>query len=217
MIRQWWTESQKAGAIKTKIYEILQRHYNFSTWHMEPVNNRPYGLEIVRMLNKQIDKNRFHPYMPFVEVGCGLGDIIGSLKWKYEKVGYDISAEVLKGGAFLHPRVRFCKGTFDDIACGDINCLIMVNFIHLIPCDRLKSEIDAVLKKNRVKMFVLDSFKNNEGTEYVYSHNGEYLFGGKYKLVRRSKGFVCAHGAQRYIEYWQLRKEIAGDQRIQKG
>ncbi len=207
MIKQWWIESKKAGIIKKKIYRILQQYYDFGTWHVEPINNRPYGLEIVRMLNKLIDKKRFNQCMPIVEIGCGLGDIIGSLKWKYKKIGYDISTEVLRGGALLHPSVKFRKGTFADIDCGNINCLIMVGFIHMIPCDKLKNEIDNMLKKNRVKMFVLDTFTNNEGTEYVYSHNGKYLFDGRYKLIRKSEGIPCAHGAKRYIEYWHVVKK----------
>lgn len=208
MIRQWWIKSTEAGIIKRKIYQILQWHYNFETWHTEPINNRPYGLEVVRMLNKLINKNKFNNILPFVEIGCGLGDIIGSLKWKYEKIGYDISAEVLKAGTILNPKVKFRKGTFDNIDCGDINCLIMLNFIHMIPYDKLKRGIDIILKKNRVKMFVLDTFTDNKGTEYVYSHDGDYLFGGRYKLVRRSDSFPCASGAKRYIEYWICKEKV---------
>lgn len=207
MILHWWIESKTAGRIKKKIYQMLQRYCGFGTWHVGPINNRPYGLEVVRTLNKLIDGNKFNRHLPFVEVGCGLGDIIGSLKWKYGKLGYDISEDVLKGGMILHPTVKFHKGTFNDIDCGAINCLIMVDFIHMIPYDRLKSEIDIVLKNNRVKMFVLDTFTDNEGTEYVYSHNGENLFNGRYKLARRSAGIPCAHGVKRYIEYWRIVKK----------
>lgn len=200
-------ESRKAGKIKKKIYQLLQRYYNFGTWHITPINDRPYALEIVRTLNRLIGRNKFSKSMPFVEVGCGLGEIIGSLRWKYQRTGYDISAEALYAGSLLYPKVQFCKGSFSDIAHGEINCLIMINFIHMIPHDRLKKEIDAVLKKNRVRMFVLDTFSENEGTEYEYSHDGKYLFDGKYKLARRSEGIACAHGAKRYIEYWRICKE----------
>ena len=82
----------------------------------------------------------------------------------------------------------------------------MLNFIHMISYEKLKKEMDTVLEKNRVKLFVLDTFTNNEGTEYVYSHDGENLFSGRYKLARRSNGIPCAHGAKRYIEYWQICK-----------
>lgn len=206
-MRQWWIESKKAGRIKKRIYRMLQRYYNFGSWHLTPINDRPYGLEVVRTLNKLISKNKFPQYMPFVEVGCGLGEIIGGVNWRYGKIGYDISAETLKAGAFLCPKVIFRKGSFADIDCGDINCLIMLNFIHMISYEKLKKEMDTVLEKNRVKLFVLDTFTNNEGTEYVYSHNGENLFGGRYKLARRSNGIPCAHGAKRYIEYWQICKK----------
>lgn len=202
MILQWWNESRAAGMIKKKIRRMLQGYYGFGTWHTDPVNNRPYGLEVVRTLNKLIDENKFKRRLPFVEVGCGLGDIIGSLKWKHGKHGYDVSAEILKGGIILHPGTKFHQGTFDAIEVGEINCLIMVGFVHMIPYEKLKEEINTVLRKNRVKMFVLDTFTEHENTEYTYSHNGEYVFGGKYKLARKSEGFPCAHGAKRFIEYW---------------
>lgn len=147
MMRQWWIESKKAGVIKKKIYQMLQRYYNFGSWHLTPINERPYGLEVVRTLNKLISKNKFSKYAPFVEVGCGLGEIIGGVRWRFKKIGYDISAEALKAGALLCPKVIFRKGTFADIDCGDINCLIMLNFIHMIPHDKLKKEIDTVLEK----------------------------------------------------------------------
>lgn len=207
MMRQWWIGSKKAGRTKKKIYQVMQRYYNFGSWHITPINDRPYALEVVQTLDKLISKNKFSKHLPFVEVGCGLGEIIGSLRWKYRKIGYDISDEVLKAGSLLYPKVKFCKGTFADIDHGDINCLIMLNFIHMIPYDKLKKEIDTVLKKNRVKLFILDTFSENEGTEYEYSHDGEYLFDGRYKLAKRSKAIPCAHGAKRYIEYWRLCKE----------
>lgn len=84
-LKQWWIESKRAGLIKKKIYQIVQRYYGFGTWHAIPINEKPYNLETVRMLNKLIDKNKFNKHMPFVEVGCGVGEIIGNLKWKYEK------------------------------------------------------------------------------------------------------------------------------------
>ena len=81
----------------------------------------------------------------------------------------------------------------------------MVNFIHVIPPDKLKKSIEQILDKNKVEMFVLDTFRNNEGTEYIYSHDGNYLFNGRYKRIKRSKEFIVAHGAKRYIEYWKIK------------
>lgn len=70
----------------------------------------------------------------------------------------------------------------------------------------MKKEINHILQDTEVRMFVIDTFRNNENTEYRYSHKGEYLFGKEYKLLKRSGGFSCAHGAKRYIEYWEKRK-----------
>lgn len=203
-MEKWFIESKRAGIIKKLLYSLLQLKFKFSSWHIVPINQRPYALEIYMTLNS--DMKRFKlPYAPIVEVGCGLGDIIGSLKWKCGKIGFDLSSNVLKGAKLLHPNVKFYKGTFENINCQNISCLIMVNFIHVISPDKLKKDIGQVLNKSKVEMFVFDTFRDNKGTEYVYSHDGNYLFDGKYKLIKRSRGFMAAHGAKRYIEYWKMK------------
>lgn len=208
MLVRWWNESKQAGKIKEKIYRTLQRVYVFGSWHLTPVNYRPYGQEVVCMVNRLIEKKKLECNKPIVEVGCGLGDIIGGLSCsiKQKRIGYDISIEVLRAAKLLHPKIKFQEGTFKNVECGDISCFIMIDFIHTIPYEKLKSAIDEVLKNNRVDMFVLDTFVNNEGTEYTYSHSGKYLFGKNYRLARKSPAFPCAHGATRYVEYWKIRK-----------
>ena len=201
---EWLIESRCAGTIKRILYSLLRLLFKFGSWHVVPINQRPYALEIYRTLNNYIEKIKLH-YVPIVEVGCGLGDIIGSLRWKYGKIGYDLSLNVLKGAELLHPDVIFHQGTFENVNCKNIRYLIMVNFIHVIPPDKLKKSIEQILDKNKVEMFVLDTFRNNEGTEYIYSHDGNYLFNGRYKRIKRSKEFIVAHGAKRYIEYWKIK------------
>lgn len=79
----------------------------------------------------------------------------------------------------------------------------MVGFIHVISYEELKVEIDEMMKKNNVRLFVIDTFRRNENTEYKYSHNGDELFGGKYRMIKKSRGFVAANNARRYIECWE--------------
>lgn len=201
---EWLVTSKSAGTIKKYLYWLLQFRYKFSPWHIVPINERPYALEVYRTLNNYIEKHDF-PHAPIVEVGCGLGDIIGNLKWTYGRIGFDRCPEVLKAARLVHSKVIFCKGSFGDVNCHEIKCLIMINFIHVIPPYKLKEDIDQILSKCRVEMFVLDTFRSNIGTEYSYSHDGKYLFDGKYKLIKRSRGFMAAHGAKRYIEYWQIK------------
>lgn len=106
---RWFVENKTVGRIKKKINWMLYKHYKFSAWHIEPINNKAYGIEVVRMLNGLIDKGEFEPTAPFVEIGCGLGDIIGNLRWGYRKIGYDLSAEVLRGGVYCIRRLCFIR------------------------------------------------------------------------------------------------------------
>lgn len=208
-IEKWWISDKAAGIIKKKFYTILQKKYGFADWHLEPINFRPYAQEVVSGIGRYINKQEIKSV---VEVGCGLGDIIGNIKTvsdkKCEKIGIDMEENVLKGARFLHPSTTFLQGSFDNVRDWDGVCLIMVNFIHGIPYDVLQQEVYGLLKSNHINMFVIDTFCNNKGTEYVYSHKGMELFLGRYKLLKRSAGFPCAHGARRYIEYWQRQEEI---------
>lgn len=203
-MEEWLVESKYAGILKKLLYQLLRLTFKFSSWHIVPINERPYALEVYRTLNHYVEKFKL-PYAPIVEVGCGLGDIIGSLRWKYGRIGFDRCPKVLKAARLLHPKIIFYEGTFKDVNCRKIRCLIMINFIHIIPPDKLKKDIENLLNKSQIEMFVLDTFRENMGTEYRYSHDGNYLFDGKYKLIKRSKGFLAAHGAKRYIEYWQVK------------
>lgn len=204
-MERWFVESKFAGIIKKVLYQLMQYRFKFSMWHIMPINERPYALEVYRTLNHYINKPGIFHNEPMVEVGCGLGDIIGSLRWRHGKIGLDLSANALEAARLIHPTVIFRKGTFNDIHCKNISCLIMINFVHAISYDELKKYIDEVLEKNRVEMFVLDTFRNNKKTEYKYSHDGNFLFSGKYKLFKRSQGFMASNGAKRYIEYWKVK------------
>lgn len=195
MIKKYYT-SKKVGKLKRKIFKLLQKLYGFNEWHIEPVNFRPYALSIINNLSK--NKNN----LPIVELGCGLGEIIGAIDKRNEKYGYDISNSVLKVAKILQPKVEFKNGSFQNVEIGKIGCFIMVNFIHCINPKELKENINSILKENDVEMFVIDVIRNSTRSMYKYEHDGNYLFDKKYFLQKRSKGFQAAGGARRYIEYW---------------
>lgn len=179
IIQKWWISSKTVGIIKRKIYAILQKKYAFGDWHLEPINFRPYAQEVVFVLDEYVSKK---PIKCVVEVGCGLGDVIGNIKTipekPCEKIGIDRSENVLKGAKFLNPSTTFLKGSFEKCINKDHVCLIMMNFIHTIPEEKLKAEVQYLLLKNNVSLVIMDTFKRNKNTEYVYSHKGEYLLGG---------------------------------------
>ena len=181
--------------IKRKYLKLLQLIFGYNDWQLGLLQDRPYAIHIVKRISNMERK-------VVVEVGCGLGEIISSIKADVT-IGYDINKRNIWEARFVHPKVKFVIGSFDRISGMDIDVLIMVNFIHLISPENLATYIKNVIENNNVRMFVIDTFLKNEGTGYKYSHSGEYLFGDKYALISRSKGFVAAEGARRFIEYWE--------------
>lgn len=196
----FWITDIRVGQLKRKMLLLLQKIYHFPDWHLTPINERPYAREVVRYVQRYIEKNN---KQIIVEIGCGLGSIIGNINTCGKRIGIDIDNRSIKTAKILHPFVEFVEGSFNDVTIKKIDCLIMVDFIHGISEEELKNEIQTLLAKTQTGLIVIDTFKNNQGTEYLYSHNGEYLFDGKYRLHRRSRGFGAAHGARRYIEYWE--------------
>lgn len=195
------------GKCKRKILIGLQKKYGINDWHVQPVNDRPYAIDTINSIQAYIDKTSAKTV---VEIGCGLGSIIGNLDMPIRKgkrplrIAYDINGNNLKLGKRLHPNVIFQEGSFDKVSVrGEIDCLIMINFIHNIPELTLRMEIQNLLKKNTVKLFVFDTFNKTDDSLYRYSHKGEYLLGENYKLVKKSKGFLAANRTRRYVEYWE--------------
>ena len=76
----------------------------------------------------------------------------------------------------------------------------MTNFIHMIPPQELKENIDFLLERLHIQYFVLDTVK---GGEYKYFHNGQHLFEDKYRMIRRSDRYTSSNGARRYEEIWE--------------
>lgn len=203
LVRKWYSEkniqSAAVGAIKRECYEFLYKIMKFSPWHTTPINEREYAIDLVHDLNNICHGSEFRT---LVEIGCGIGDIVANVRAK-EKIGYDTENAILSAGRLVHPTVTFKRGSFADVVEGEIDCLLMVNFIHDIGLENLRESIHQMLKNNKVKMFVIDSVQGIAGTEYKYSHKGELLFGNEYACIKRSRGYEAASGARRVLEYWR--------------
>lgn len=78
----WWTKSADAGIIKEKIYLLLQKLFSFNLWHVSPINFRPYALEIINFVNNYISLNKNQNADAIIEVGCGLGELIGNITYR---------------------------------------------------------------------------------------------------------------------------------------
>lgn len=177
------------------------RIYGMGEWHYSNYFERPYCKDVINITNLYMERmESSHETGAVVEVGCGTGDIIGNIKWPL-KYGFDINDGNRKVAQKLYPRTIFSNGSFGEINCRDLCCLIMVNFIHEIPPEDLKDMLTTIIECG-VEMVVLDTFRGNKGTEYTYAHDGNFLLQEKFKLDRRSKGFRTNSGARRYIEWW---------------
>ncbi|MDE7198675.1 MAG: hypothetical protein K2O15_07300 [Lachnospiraceae bacterium] len=63
--------------VKEKSIAFCKKRYPFVNCHLESINDRPYAQEVVLSVQKYIDNNAIHR---IIEVGCGLGDVIGNMK-----------------------------------------------------------------------------------------------------------------------------------------
>ena len=181
---------------------IISKCLGINEWHQSLYLDRPYGMNVIHHVSRYF-KNQNQ--VTIVEVGCGIGELIGNVETNSQmcnKVAYDINPRNIGAGKWLYPKVKFHLGSFHDVKEGEIDCLIMVGFIHVIEPETLKSELEVLFAQNDIRMIVLDTFKKNCGTEYKYSHDGQYLFEGKYELTKKSQGFKTGSGARRYVEYW---------------
>jgi ubiquinone/menaquinone biosynthesis C-methylase UbiE len=184
-----WVCEQKLGKIKEIYFKYLQRKYGFQQWHITPINFRPYAISIVKYLNRQ-SKNKV------VEIGCGLGEIIGNIK-DCNRIGVDIDENVISAARKIYHNVQFDVGTFENIKNQSIDYLITVNFIHLISPEELKEKYRFLCKNNDIRYFVLDIV---DSPTYKYNHNIDYLFDGwgGYRVIKRFRRFETQNGS-RYV------------------
>lgn len=195
-------ESPMIGYISRLHRDKLRKKYNFEEWHCYPLYEKKYILECIKLF----DKNRLNTKGQLVEVGCGLGDIINNINWKGKKIGYDISEEVIAAANNRFTRTRFKVGSFNEIKEKNIECLIMINFIHGMDQDELKECIRKISNNKNVKYIMMDHMDRIRYSEYENACSGDYILGGKYELIDKSETVHASHGALRCIELWNLKK-----------
>ena len=198
--RQSWLFDQKWIKIKTTGRRILRVFWRFDKWHEYPVNTKPYVRYIISMIEDLSPANRG----TIVEVGCGIGDIIGNIVGG-RKVGFDLDLQAIKCAKILHPRTSFVHGTISDVEIGLIDFFVMVNWEAGISSDVIREWLNDCNSRNTVNMYVVDKFTQCSNS-YPYTHDWESIFGQDYVLFRRSRGFMAADSNRRYIEFW-VRKE----------
>lgn len=190
--------------------KILGRIYSMGEWHESNWFDRPYCVSVIKEISNYMQSHYSgtnRRSFTIVGIGCGCGEIVGNIRApkniKMIRYGYDINNNNLKVAKWMYPKVIFREGTFGDVRFMNVDCLILINFIHNINPDMLKKQIYNIILNCDVGLIVMDNLVNVEGTEYMYSHDGNYLFDNRYKMIKKSRGFKASSGARRYITYWK--------------
>lgn len=199
-------ESPVMAELELKLFRYLRKKLKFDPWHtLTTIYSREYAKWIVRNVNSILDGSG-HDDSWCIEVGCGLGEIIGNIRWKH-KAGYDLDVGAVRAARMLRAG-RYFTGTFGDIEIKEkadrparIKVLIITNFIHNIPPEALKADLDILLRKYAVEYIVLDTVR---GGSYRYYQKGDYLFSGKYEIIKSSERYTAADGALRREEIWRI-------------
>lgn len=180
--------------------KLIQLIYGFDKWHISPLSERPYARDVILYSNKRSDRNSF------VEIGCGLGDIIRNVDY-VTRAGYDNDAKVLKAARALPSKMRTGKkrakfGVFnfpETVLTGTYDVITMVNWIH---------HIEPVVLKKNIEQFYKDNLKTGgeilidtvQDKAYRYNHNIEFLTGGIECSIFR----IGEYARQR--EVWAIKK-----------
>lgn len=177
---------------------FLCKIFKFDKWHITPISSRPYALDLIKFLNGLENKNNY------LEIGCGLGDIIRNVKYK-SLIGLDQECEVLKAAKFI------CSLTFKGNILfktfhfpGDpfqekFNAIVLVNWIHNIEPFIIREKVAEYFHKNLLDggLIIIDSV-NYKG--YKYYHNIQEVIRGLDCSIEKIGSYDCNR------ELWAIKK-----------
>lgn len=180
-------------------FYILQKIFRFHKWHIVPVEERPYGMEVIKWCNRLLKKDKDAMRGAVIEVGCGLGDILAKVNsGKKNKIGYDIDEKVISAARIAHPGIRFQVGEFAPNIRGEyISVLITVNFLYSIDSEKVKKEFQKLVLNNDIKYIITETM-HPATPNYPYSHDMDKILGRKYTCIKK-RGFTAAEHSRRYI------------------
>jgi len=126
-------------------------------WHITSnIYCRPYKWVVIEVANS-LNPNSV------IEIGCGLGEIISRVKAQY-RVGIDIDKTCIYLANKLNKGPIYIEGSFDSVLAlqvEDIDLLIMVGFIHVIPMDALNFYVNQILNSKTCKYIITDRYKED--------------------------------------------------------
>jgi SAM-dependent methyltransferase len=175
--------------------------YNFDKWHTAPLLSKRYARDIISYCNRQIQRNGF------VEIGCGLGDIIRNVRYK-QRDGYDIEQNVLNAAKFLawlfcQKNISFHIFAFpkDKIISRKCDCIVLVNWIHNIQPSILKENLEKYFTEHLINNgFIIIDIVQSE--EYQFNHDIKFLTSGLPCMTEKIGDY------ERQREVWAIRKNI---------
>jgi len=155
--------------------KFLQLAFGFEKWHISPLEERQYALDVITCCNNHLKRNFF------IEIGCGLGDITRAVDYE-KRIGFDMDPRVLKAAKWLSkndetpPEFLYFKFP-DSRPPANIDALVMVNWIHHIEPDILKVNITAYFNEHLspTGMIVIDTVQD---AAYKYKHDIAFLTSG---------------------------------------
>jgi len=179
---------------------VLRQFFHFDQWHVFTLAERKYAQDIIRFCNNKITRQSF------VEIGCGLGDIIRNVRYQ-SKFGYDMDQQALKAASFLDKfsaKGRTVFSPFEFPASylpGTHDVIVMVNWIHHIPPTILKSKIQEYISRslNENGMIIIDTVQDKE---YKFNHDIKFLAGDEPGVA-----FTKLGDYERMRQIWILQKE----------
>jgi len=185
--------------------ECLQKIIGFDKWHLSNFKERTYALSTVNRINELIQDGKVSSGT-VLEIGCGLGDIISSIRWQ-NKLGYDVDKRAILAARILHPGMRFQVGSFEEIRNKKISVLIALNFLHGIRDEDCRQYFSTLFKYNEVDMVVVDEVQS---PPYSYAHDWESLLGdtGGYVLEYKSRGYRAWEYSRMKILYFYKDKRL---------
>jgi SAM-dependent methyltransferase len=160
-----------------KLQRIFLRYiFKFDNWHIFTLAEKKYAKDIIVYCNACSVRNSF------LEIGCGLGDIIRHVHYE-DRQGYDMDERALKAARFLNRvagdgKVRFSVFTFPDSPLtGKYDVIVLVNWIHHIEPSLLKSRVASYFNNNLNEggVIIIDTVQD---PEYKFNHNILFLTDG---------------------------------------
>ena len=164
----------KAKKIPSIVFrKLLHRIYRFDSWHLSIISDRPYAMGVISYCNSKSEKNSI------VEIGAGLCDMLSNIQCRH-KIALDQDLRVLKAAGILNfIRFQFSIRTkvFDfpsNHLSGFYDYILMVNWIHHVPPEILRSGITKMFDSNLNKFgtIIIDTV---DDSAYKFNHDIEFI------------------------------------------